>query len=221
MRPPGKIRTGHEDHYVGEALMLRLGRKIVGARSILALNWLVVTDAFTRDLEGLSDKAPELVIEVGGKPKKWQADYAASDVGGRRELVMVRTVEWVEGVDKRSGVARSDFLAAMEAAAAADGWRFALFTEDEVYVHPRFGNAKLLLRHGGDPHPEADDLRAFEAAMSLPNGSSVRDLQEKLGTRQDAFVSALRLDLEGLIGLDRGEPFTRMSRFCVATGGAR
>jgi hypothetical protein len=221
MRPPGKIRTGHEDHYVGEAPMLRLGRKVVGARSILALNWLVVTDVFTRDIEGLSDKAPELVIDVGGKTIKWQADYAATYVGGRRELVMVRSVDWVEGVDKRSGLTRSEFLAAMETAAAAAGWRFALFTEDQVYVAPRFGNALLASRHGGDPHPKAHDLRAFEAANRLPAGSTVSDLQEAVGNRQDALVSAVRLDLKGMIELDRSEPFTRMSTFAVVTGDAR
>lgn len=210
---PGKIRTGHEDRYVGETPMMRLGRRLVGARSLLALDFLTVTDAFTRDLIDLHDQPEPLDVSVRGETSEWRADYVMSHTDGRRDLVMVRTVRWLEGPDGRRRAWMCDLVDAMALAARRAGYGFRLVTEDQVRVQPRLDNAKMIRRHIDPPRPRAEDVAAIDALADLPDEATVRDLQDRLGPGLDAFPLALRLDWLGHIRMDRGTWFGRTSPF--------
>jgi hypothetical protein len=210
---PGKIRTGQEDHYVGETSMMRIKRKLVGARSLLALEFLTVTDAFTRDITDIVADPTPLVVNVRGEMKQGKPHYMIAHENGRRDLVMVHTVSWLTGTTAEKGAYRRDFLDGMAEAARRKGYGFRLVTEEQIYVQPRLANAKLLRRHLVPYRSNNDEIAAIEALGGLPEESSVAALQETLGKRIDAFVVALRLDWLGHLKLDRRTHFSRASTF--------
>ncbi|WP_046869229.1 hypothetical protein [Microvirga massiliensis] len=210
---PGRIRTGHEDRYVGESPMACLGRKLIGARSLLALDFLTVTDAFSRDVADMTDQPEPLEIGHRGETRAWFPDYMIARESGRRELVIVRTVGWLTGRDASYGAWMRDLVDAMEEAAHRAGFGFRLVTEEQIRVQPRLANAKMLLRHLDPYRPRRDDVAAIDALAGIPDESSVSELQERLGRRLDAFPLALRLDWLGHLRMDRRTWFRRKSGF--------
>lgn len=193
--------------------MTRLAQKLVGARSLLALDYLTLVDAFTHDLTGMDDAPPELPLVVRGKTKKWSADYEMSKSDGTRTFVMVRTVEWMQGKNEERGEFRRDLLDAMKLASERAGRQFMLVTENEIRVQWRLYNARLVQRHVVPYRALNDELVAFEALQELPEESSIAALQERIGNRFDALVLAVRLHWWGRLKLDERVKFTRDSTF--------
>lgn len=193
--------------------MMRIGRKLIGARSLLALDFLTVTDAFTRDITAIVDQPAPLSILVRGKTKEWKPHYMIARENGRRDLVMVRTVSWLIGRDPAHGAWMRDLVDAMKDTASIEGYGFRLVTEEQIRVQPRLTNAKILRRHIVPYRPDHDEIAGIEALDELPAQSSVADLQSRLGERTDAFVVALNLDWLGHLRIDRRNPFSRASSF--------
>lgn len=193
--------------------MTRLNQKLIGARSLLALDFLTVTDAFTRDITSIVDQPAALIVNVRGEAKEWEPDYAIAHKDGRRDLVMVRTVEWLMKCDANHSAWMRDFVDAMTHAAKRAGYGFRLVTEEQIRIQPRFSNAKLLRRHLVPYRFPDGEIAAIDALTDLPKESSVAELQARLGNRFDAFVLALRLDWLGHLDMDRRTPFRRTSSF--------
>ncbi|WP_047307795.1 hypothetical protein [Rhodopseudomonas palustris] len=194
--------------------MMCIGRKLIGARSLLALEFLTVTDAFTRDITEIVDQPPPLAVHVRGEVKEWHPDYMIAQNNGRRDLVIVRTAEWLttrQGPDR--AMWKRDYVDGMKIAARDSGYGFRFVTEEQVYVQPRLMNAKLLRRHLVPYRSDNDEAIAISRLGELPAGSSVPELQKLLGSGLDAFVIALRLDWLGHLRLDRRTPFSRNSPF--------
>lgn len=193
--------------------MTRLAQKLVGARSLLALDYLTLVDAFTHDLIGMDDAPPELSLVVRGKTKKWSADYEMTMSDGTRIFVTVRTVKWMKGKTEKRAAFRRDFLDAMKLASERAGRKFMLITEDKIRVQWRLYNARLVQRHVVPYRELNDEYLAFEVLQELPERSSIAALQERIGSRYDAFVLAVRLHWWGRLKLDERVKFTRQSTF--------
>lgn len=193
--------------------MMRLEQKLIGARSLLALDFLTVIDAFTKDIASIVDQPAALTVNVRGEAKEWEPDYAIAHKDGRRDLVMVRTVGWLMKRDPDYAAWMRDFVDAMTRAAKRAGYGFRLVTEEQIRIQPRFSNAKLLRRHVVSYRSSDGEIAAIDALADLPGKSSVAELQAQLGDRFDAFVLALRLDWLGHLDMDRRTPFRRTSSF--------
>jgi len=183
---------------------------------MLAFNFLVVTDAFTRDIIDMNDKPAPLEINVRGKVRTWEPHYMIAYADGLRELVMVHTVAWLMGRSDDYAAYKRDVVDAMSDAAIRAGFGFRLVTDEQIYVQPRLINAKTLRRHFPTFDSAKDHVTALEALDGLPSASSVADLQARLGKRLDAFVLSLQLDWLGHLRLDRRKPFSRASTFVKA-----
>ncbi|BEV47480.1 hypothetical protein [Afipia carboxidovorans] len=193
--------------------MMCLGRKLIGARSLLALDFLTVIDAFTRDITSIVDQPAALTVNVRGVAEEWKPDYAIAHKDGRRDLVMVRTVKWLMKRDPDHGAWMRDLVDAMTQAAKRAGYGFRLVTEEQIRVQPRLANAKMLRRHLVPYRSPDGEIAAIDSLADLPKESSVAELQARLGERFDAFVLALQLDWLGHLRIDRRVPFGRMSSF--------
>ncbi|CAM5391559.1 hypothetical protein AFEL58S_01886 [Afipia felis] len=193
--------------------MMCIERKLVGARSLLALEFLTVIDAFTRDITDIVDQPAPLAVNVRGETKLGKPDYMIAHEDGRRDLVLVRSVEWLTGDDPGYGAWMRDFIDALTVAARRIGFGFRLVTEEQIYVQPRLANAKLLRRHLTPYRSINEEFVGIEALADLPKETSVAALQRRLGDGIDAFIVALRLDWLGHVRLDRRTAFGRASSF--------
>lgn len=193
--------------------MVCIERKLIGARSILALNFLTVTDAFTRDVTDITDKPASLNVHVRGKVVEWEPHYMIAHDDGRRDLVMVHTVSWLIGKTEEHAAYKRDLVDAMAVAARRAGFGFRLVTDEQVYVQPRLANARMLRRHLPSFGTSDGHVTALEALSDLPEESRVADLQACLGKSFDAFVLAIQLDWLGHLRLDRRTLFSRASSF--------
>ncbi len=193
--------------------MVCIGRKLIGARSMLAFNFLMITDAFTRDITEMNDKPVSFDINVRGTVRTWEPHYMIAHSDGLREIVMVHTVAWLMGKSDAYAAYKRDLVDAMADAASHAGFGFRLVTDEQVYVQPRLANAKLLRRHLPTFGTPEGHVAALEALNVLPSKSSVADLQARLGRRFDAFVLSLQLDWLGHLRLDRRTAFSRASTF--------
>lgn len=191
--------------------MICIERQLVGARSLLALNFLTVLDAFTRDIASISDKPAPLDILVRGKVMEWEPHYMIAYDDGRRDLVMVRTVSWLLGETDEHADYKRDLVDAMTQAARLAGFGFRLVTDEQVYVQPRLANARMLRRHLPSFGTPDGHVAALEALSEMPEETSVHALQERIGKRFDAFVLAIQLDWLGHIRMDRRTLFSRKS----------
>lgn len=180
---------------------------------MLAFNFLVVTDAFSRDIIEMTDKPTPFEINVRGKVRTWEPHYMIGHSDGLRELVMVHTVAWLMGKSEDYAAYKRDLVDSMADAASHAGFGFRLVTDEQVYVQPRLNNAKMLRRHLPTFGTSNGHLAALEALDELPSESSVADLQACLGKRLDAFVLSLQLDWLGHLRLDRRTAFSRASTF--------
>lgn len=197
-----RIRTGHEDHYVGETPLLRLSRKLVAARSLLALDYLTVTDAVWRDLENVEEMPFVIDVCYGGRPREWIPDYLVVRKGRIGDLVMVRTLGWLHPTSSRRRDHVLERLATYREAARVNGFGFRLYTEEQVRVQPRLYNAKLLARHVSPFMPRAEIVAAIDALGDLPTESSVPALGERLGRPDSALRLALNLHWLGHVRMD-------------------
>lgn len=193
--------------------MMGIGRKLIGGRSLLAIEFLTVTDAFTRDITDIVVDPEPLAVNVRGEMKEWKPDYMFAHKDGRRDLVTVRTVKWLTRMNAMDAARQRDLVDGMASAAARKGHGFRLVTEEQIYVKPRLDNAKLLRRHLAPFRSDHDETKAIEALGRLPKETSVSALQNVLGKTIDAFVAALRLDWLGHLELDRDTKFSRGSTF--------
>ncbi len=193
--------------------MMRIGRKLVGAHSMLALNFLTVVDAFTRDLTDIIADPETLSVNVRGEIKPAPIHYMLDYKDGYRELAIVRTVKWLHGKCPELGAYERDYVDAVKLAAHRAGYGFHLATEEQIYVEPRFYNARMMRRHLVPYRTDHDEWVGIEALQELPKEASIPALQQLLGPRIDAFVVALRLDWLGRLVLDRTTRFSRASTF--------
>ncbi|MGM4892019.1 hypothetical protein [Tardiphaga sp. 839_C3_N1_4] len=180
---------------------------------MLALNFLTVVDAFSHDITDIVADPEPLAVNVRGDVKLGQTQYMLDHKDGYRELAIVRTVGWLHGKTPEQGAYRRDYVDAVKSAAHLAGYGFRLATEEQVYVEPRFWNARMMRRHLAPYRTDHDEWVGIEALQELPKKSSVPALQELLGARIDAFVVALRLDWLGRVVLDRKSRFSRTSNF--------
>ncbi|MGP9811382.1 hypothetical protein ACTZWT_07710 [Rhodopseudomonas sp. NSM] len=190
--------------------------KLVGARSLLALDFLTVIDAFTRNVTDVIDELAPLSVDVRGEAKMQRIDYAIFHKDGQRDLVLVWTVSWLMQRTRELGVTPREFIDAMTSAARRIGFGFRLETEDDIRVQPRLSNARMLRRHlvgYAENDQKLQKLLAIDALAQLPKESSVAALQEQVGSRFDAFALALQLDWLGHIKMDGRTAFSRRSTF--------
>ncbi|WP_322517158.1 hypothetical protein SR870_06265 [Rhodopseudomonas palustris] len=193
--------------------MMCLEDKLVGARSLLALDFLTVIDAFTRNVTDVIDELAPLSVDVRGEAKVQRIDYAIFHKDGQRDLVLVWTVSWLMQRTRELGVTPREFIDAMTSAARRIGFGFRLETEDDIRVQPRLSNAIMLRRHLVGYGEKDRKLFAIDALAQLPKESSVAALQEQVGSRFDAFALALQLDWLGHIKMDGRTAFSRRSTF--------
>ncbi|MBN8979406.1 MAG: hypothetical protein J0I08_23350 [Rhizobiales bacterium] len=180
---------------------------------MLALDFLTVIDAFTRDVTSIADQPAALAVSVRGQLMEQRPDYMIAHKNGRRDLVLVRTVSWLTGRNSEHGAWKRDLVDAMTHAAKRAGCGFRLVTEEQIRIQPRLANAKMLRRHLIPYRSPDGEIAAIESLADLPKESSVAELQARLGERFDAFVLALQLDWLGHLRMDRRTPFGRRSPF--------
>lgn len=193
--------------------MMCLENKLVGARSLLALDFLTVIDAFTRNVTDVIDGPPPLSFDVRGEATVQRIDYAIFHQDGQRDLVLVRTLSWLSYRVRKLSVTPRDFIDAMSSAARRIGFGFRFVAENDIRIQPRLSNARMLRRHLVGYAENVQKLLAIEALAQLPEELSIAALQEQVGSRLDAFALALQLDWLGHIRVDRRTAFSRHSTF--------
>lgn len=213
-RKPSRVVVpyGGRDGYRMEIPVYRCGGQVVDCESLLEGDFVTIVDAYDRDLVEIQEQPFPLKAWCGGRYRKWTPDFLLRREGQRPELVEVKTLEALYPEDGEKAAEMATWVAAVEEAAARDGFDFSLQTEDEIRIQPLLWNAKLLGRYADDLYPDAVVRRGREALLSLPAGGTVDAFQDLVGDEVDAFALAIRLDWLGHVELDRTARFSRHSR---------
>ena len=186
----------------------------VAFESMLEMDWLIQTDAFTYDLRVVKAQPLQIKYWFDGKFRKWTPDFLRSvKSDNRSSLVEVKTLETLYPEDPEEQAWIKAKFAAIEHAANNEGYGFVLATENEIRVQPRLHNAWLMTSVPSRHYPEACFRAGIDAVLILPATSSIARLQQVLGRNYDAFETALYLAWRGLVRLDPSVTWSRETTF--------
>jgi hypothetical protein len=207
-------RTQPGDNYTGLVPMTRCNWSGVAFESMLEMDWLIQTDAFTYGLREVKAQPCRIKYWFDGKYRRWTPDFLrAVEFENRPCLVEVKTLRalYPKDPEKRAWI-RGKF-AALEQAANNEGYGFVLATENEIRIQPRLHNAGLMTSVATRYYPETSIRAGIDAVLALPKKSSVCGLQQALGLFHDGFEVALYLAWRGLIRLDPAVEWSRETTF--------
>lgn len=213
------------DNYTGSVNISRDDHKAVPFESLLEQDWLIRTDAFSRDLRSIEAQPFEVEYRFDGRNRIWIPDFRRRRKGpeGRQDppadLVEVKPLISVypddpdEAVRARKQAYVKARFEEIRMRTLALGYEFVLATENEIRIEPSLRNASLMLRCADRAFPKNWERVGELAVVSLPRSSSIRELEQVLPEDVDAFSVALRLAWKGQIVLDPERKWTRATTF--------
>lgn len=199
-----KVRTGREDHYVGDVPMTRLNGKLVSADSMLEFDALVIID-YDGDFEDVVAQPFTINIQVGDRLRRWTPDFRIVRKDRRDDLVEVKILSWLYHKDPAKAAIARKRLDAMTSASETHGYSFMLLTEDEIRVEPRLYNANMAHRHNGQLTPNSSIVIGLSALAIAPETLTIRDFAALIAPLHpiQGLGLAVRLERLGHIRIDR------------------
>ena len=199
-----KVRTGREDHYVGDVPMTRLNGKLVSGESLLEMDALATLD-YDGDFEDVTAQPFTIEIVVGEKKRRWTPDFVIARKNRSDDLVEVKILSWLYHKDPAKKAVARIRVDAMESACSERGFSFMLLTEDEIRVEPRLYNAKMSRRHNGQLMPHSWIVIGLSALAIAPPMLTIRDFAELIAPLHQihGLGLAVRLERLGHLRIDR------------------
>jgi hypothetical protein len=199
-----KVRTGREDHYVGDVPMTRLNGKLVSGDSLLEIDALLLID-YDGNFEDVVAQPFTIEIKVGERVRRWTPDFHIVRTDRQDDLVEVKILSWLYHTDPAKAALARKRLDAMTAACAQRGYSFMLLTEDEIRVEPRLYNAHMAHRHNGQLTPPSAIVLGLSALAAAPDTLTIRDFAELIAPLHPihALGLAVRLERLGHVRIDR------------------
>jgi hypothetical protein len=217
VRNPKSLFT---DTFTGTVNLTRGNKAAVQFESLLEQDWLILTDAYQRDLVLVRHQPMKLRFWDSGKYRTWTPDFLIERKRRTSALVEVKPLEKIypahqdANVQARLRMEVRDHFELLRQQAQARGYDFELATENEIRVEPSLQNASLMRRCSPGRIPETWCKIARAAALQLPRRSCVSAFEEVLPKGIDAFSVALYLAWAGEVALDPSSKWSRRS-LCV------
>lgn len=215
-----KIRTGRQDHYVGDVPMTRLNGKLVSGDSMLEIDALFLLD-YDGGYADVVAQPFRIDIEVRGRVRRWTPDFLIVKKAARNVLVEVKVLSWLYHRDPAKAALARARIHAIETACAQRGCSFMLLTEDEIRVEPRLYNARIAHRHNGAHVPNASVVIGLSAMAAAPDTLTIEEFAYLIAPLHpiQALGLAVRLERLGHLRIDRRTRYSLASSITKTAAG--
>lgn len=199
--------------------------KMLGNESLTEGDFWTVINFTEKRLANAWSQPMRIEVEILGRQRHWIPDALLVFNDGRRPLLVeVKQLSAVK-IDREKDPERALWVSAwhraLGRAAEARGCDFALYTDAEIRLEPRFYNSNVMARALSAQVPTAALQKAVGALADLPRPITVSTFAHRLGEyAKGALNIACVLDRLGYIQIDRSTPFRPQSEF-VASGAER